>query len=95
MQSTIRALAVAAVVAAAGMSSRPLRRERETRSRSSTWARSMSAAGIVEVSGKPVKEITFTPGGTPAKVDPNGKYLVESMYVQHFTPKNLRSPCPS
>jgi pimeloyl-ACP methyl ester carboxylesterase len=49
---------------------------------------------IVEVSGKPVKEVVFTPGGTPAKVDPNGKYLVESMYVQHFTPKTLRSPLP-
>src|SRR6266478_6730456 len=27
---------------------------------------------LVEISGKPVKEITFAPGGVPAKIDPNG-----------------------
>jgi hypothetical protein len=27
---------------------------------------------LVEISGKPVKEVTFTPGGVPAKVDLNG-----------------------
>ena len=27
---------------------------------------------LVEIIGKPVKEVTFTPGGVPAKVDPNG-----------------------
>ncbi len=26
----------------------------------------------VVISGKPVKEVVFTPGGVPAKVDPNG-----------------------
>jgi pimeloyl-ACP methyl ester carboxylesterase len=36
---------------------------------------------LVEISGKPVKEITFTAGGVPAKVDPNGTYQVEQMYV--------------
>jgi hypothetical protein len=49
---------------------------------------------VVEISGKPVKDVVFTPGGTPAKVDPNGKYLVESMYVQHFTPKTLHAQLP-
>ncbi|HBY29948.1 MAG TPA: esterase, partial [Bradyrhizobium sp.] len=29
---------------------------------------------LVEISGKPVKDVTFTPGGVPAKVDPNGTY---------------------
>ena len=37
----------------------------------------------VTISGKPVKEVVFTPGGVPAKVDLNGTYLVESMYVQY------------
>ncbi|MBR1148257.1 esterase [Bradyrhizobium sp. AUGA SZCCT0431] len=41
---------------------------------------------LVEISGKPVKEVTFTPGGVPAKVDPNGTYQVEQMYVQYFLP---------
>jgi hypothetical protein len=41
---------------------------------------------LVEISGKPVKEITFAPGGVPAKIDPNGTYQVEQMYVQYFLP---------
>ena len=28
---------------------------------------------IIEITGQPVKEVVFTPGGVPAKVDPNGK----------------------
>ena len=49
---------------------------------------------LVEVKGKPVKQVTFTPGGVPAKVDPNGPYLVEQMYVQYFVPKTKRSQLP-
>ena len=41
---------------------------------------------LVEISGKPVKELVFTPGGVPAKIDPNGVYQVEHMYVQYFIP---------
>src|SRR5215213_11463849 len=48
----------------------------------------------VTVSGKPVKEVVFTPGGVPAKVDLNGTYLVESMYVQYFLPANRRGSIP-
>ena len=48
----------------------------------------------VELSGRPVKEITFTPGGAPAKIDPNGTYLVEAMYVQYFLPANRRGQVP-
>ena len=50
----------------------------------------MSAAGIIEITGQPVKEVVFTPGGVPAKVDPNGKYQVEQMYVQYFLPQNTQ-----
>ena len=46
------------------------------------------------VSGKPVREVTFTPGGVPAKVDPNGVYQVEQMYVQYFVPQNQRGALP-
>ena len=42
------------------------------------------------ISGKPVRDVVFTPGGVPAKVDPNGVYHVESMYVQYFVPQNQR-----
>src|SRR5215831_13589423 len=48
----------------------------------------------VEISGKPVKEIVFTPGGVPAKIDLNGTYAVESMYVQYFLPANRRGSVP-
>src|SRR3974390_2148892 len=49
---------------------------------------------LVEISGKPVKEVTFTPGGVPAKVDPNGTYQVEQMYVQYFLPANEHGAYP-
>src|SRR5260370_37675779 len=49
---------------------------------------------LVEISGKPVKEITFTPGGVPARVDPNGTYQVEQMYVQYFLPANETGAYP-
>ena len=48
----------------------------------------------VEISGKPVKEVVFTPGGVPAKIDLNGTYSVESMYVQYFLPANRRGAVP-
>jgi pimeloyl-ACP methyl ester carboxylesterase len=48
----------------------------------------------VTISGKPVKEVVFTPGGVPAKVDPNGVYQVEQMYVQYFVPMNPRGTLP-
>src|SRR3979490_2482747 len=48
----------------------------------------------VEISGKPVKEGVFTPGGVPAKVDPNGTYSVEAMYVQYFLPAEPRGVVP-
>ncbi len=48
----------------------------------------------VVISGKPVKDVVFTPGGVPAKVDPNGVYQVEQMYVQYFIPQNKRGALP-
>lgn len=48
----------------------------------------------VTISGKPVREVVFTPGGVPAKVDPNGVYQVEQMYVQYFIPQDQRGSLP-
>ena len=48
----------------------------------------------VLITGKPVKEVVFTPGGVPAKVDPNGVYQVEQMYVQYFIPQQKRGTLP-
>jgi pimeloyl-ACP methyl ester carboxylesterase len=48
----------------------------------------------IEISGEPVKEILFTSGGVPAKVDPNGTYQVEQMYAQYFLVQNRRGKLP-
>ena len=48
----------------------------------------------IEITGQPVKEVVFTPGGVPAKVDPNGVYQVEQMYVQYFLQQNRRGKLP-
>lgn len=49
---------------------------------------------LVTLSGKPVKEVTFSPGGVPAKVDPNGTYVTGQMYVQYFVPQPTRGTVP-
>ena len=48
----------------------------------------------VEISGKPTKQVLFTPGGVPATIDLNGTYQVEQMYVQYFLAKNKRGEVP-
>jgi len=42
---------------------------------------------IAEVKGKEVRMIVRQPGGPQTKLDPNGQYMVEQMYVQYFLPK--------
>jgi pimeloyl-ACP methyl ester carboxylesterase len=49
---------------------------------------------LIEITGQPIKEVVFTPGGVPAKMDPNGKYQVEQMYVQYFLPQNRKGKLP-
>ena len=39
-------------------------------------------------------DVVFTPGGVPAKIDPNGKYQVEQMYVQYFLPQARKGKVP-
>jgi pimeloyl-ACP methyl ester carboxylesterase len=48
----------------------------------------------VEISGKPTKEVLLSPGGVPAKIDLNGSYQVEQMYVQYFLAKDRRGAVP-
>jgi pimeloyl-ACP methyl ester carboxylesterase len=49
---------------------------------------------VIEITGQPIKEVVFTPGGVPAKMDPNGKYQVEQMYVQYFLPQTRKGKVP-
>ncbi|WP_458093624.1 esterase [Roseomonas sp. WA12] len=46
------------------------------------------------VSGQPVREVLFSPGGVPAKVDPNGTYLIAGMYAQYMIPEPARGRVP-
>jgi len=48
----------------------------------------------IEVSGQPIREVLFTPGGVPAKIDPNGVYQVEQMYAQYFLVQNRKGKLP-
>ena len=49
---------------------------------------------LIEVKGQPIKEVLFSPGGVPAKMDPNGVYQVEQMYVQYFLQQKARGKLP-
>ncbi len=49
---------------------------------------------IVEIHGKPVRDIVRVPGGPSSKLDPNGQYQVEQMYAQYFLPKNRKGKVP-
>jgi pimeloyl-ACP methyl ester carboxylesterase len=49
---------------------------------------------LVEITGKPIKEVTFTPAGAPARFDPNGTYQVKQMYVQYFLLAKERGAYP-
>src|SRR5471030_2462945 len=49
---------------------------------------------LIEITGKPMKEVVFTPGGVPAKVDPNGTYQVEQMYVQYYLQQQPNGKLP-
>lgn len=46
------------------------------------------------ISGRPVKEVALRPGGPPVRIDPNGTYQVEAMYVQWFAPAEERGQAP-
>jgi hypothetical protein len=45
---------------------------------------------VAEISGRPVREIVRVPGGPASRLDPNGRFQVEQMYVQYFLPQNRK-----
>src|ERR1700730_13286586 len=49
---------------------------------------------VAEVSGRPAREIVRVPGGPPSKLDPNGEFMVEQMYVQYFLPRPRKGKLP-
>ena len=40
------------------------------------------------------REIVRQPGGPPTRLDPNGQYMVEQMYVQFFLPRERKGKLP-
>ena len=48
----------------------------------------------IDIKGQPIKEVVFTPGGVPAKVDPNGTYQIEQVYAQYFLVQNRKGKLP-
>lgn len=77
----MRNVALVLVIAAAALTARP-----------ATAADPLSVADIgsfhvggrgVSLSGLPTKDVVFTAGSAPIKVDPNGDFEVEQMYVQY------------
>ena len=46
------------------------------------------------VAGRPVREVLLVPGGVPARIDANGPYQVEAMYVQYHLPAAERGAVP-
>jgi len=49
---------------------------------------------IAEVKGKEPRMIQRQPGGPVSKLDPNGQFMVEQMYVQYFLPQNRKGKLP-
>src|SRR5512135_3626825 len=48
----------------------------------------------VTLSNLPVRELALTKGGPVRKVDPNGDFEVEQMYVQYLIPADQKSRYP-
>lgn len=81
------ALACAAMLAAGpALAAEPVALER--------WGSFHVGGQEVVVSGQPVKEVTFSPGGVPARIDPNGTYLMGGMYAQYMVPAPARGQVP-
>lgn len=49
---------------------------------------------MATLSGMEVKDVVFTAGGPPTKVDPNGEFEVEQMYAQYIKLTNPRARQP-
>ena len=72
MNNAIRAAAVAAaLLPGAAPAQEPLSLAR--------WGSFHVGGREVVVAGQPIREVLFTPGGVPARVDPNGTYLMGGM----------------
>ena len=48
---------------------------------------------VIEISGKPTREVVFSPGDVTAKIDPNGTDRTGGMHAQYMIPARQRRGC--
>lgn len=58
------------------------------------WGSFHVGGRLVAITGKPVRELALSPGGVPARIDPNGTYLAGAMYAQYMIPADCRGRFP-
>jgi pimeloyl-ACP methyl ester carboxylesterase len=76
----MRAISVSLMAAAAVVAtSSPMRADYMVKEVGSFHVGGRTAA----LSGMPTRDVVFSPGAPPVKVDPNGEFAVEQMYVQY------------
>jgi pimeloyl-ACP methyl ester carboxylesterase len=90
MRPTILAAALAAGLVAPALAQQPQPPPVQLQS----WGSFHVGGREVVISGQPVREVLFSPGGVPARVDPNGTYLMGMMYAQYMIPANPRGTVP-
>ena len=49
---------------------------------------------VATIEGLPAREITFSPGAPPTRIDPNGQFQVEQMYAQYVKLQEPRARYP-
>jgi pimeloyl-ACP methyl ester carboxylesterase len=86
------AAALLAAVAAPGLAQQPPPSQPPVALQS--WGSFHVGGREVVISGQPIREVMFTPGSVPARVDPNGTYLMGAMYAQYMIPANPRGQAP-
>ncbi len=83
-----------AAVAAASMASTNRAAAADQAVSLASWGNFHVGGRLTEISGKPVREVVFSPGGMPAKINPNGTYMTGGMFAQYMIPSPQRSTAP-
>jgi len=91
-------IAAIALIVAAQVTAQPFEKRKETQKSENLEIVDMGSFRIgsrtVDITGNPVRDVRFSPTSVPFKLDPNGRYVVEQMYVQYFIPKTKRAQLP-
>lgn len=94
MRKTMMAAALAAGLAAPAVAQQTAPQTAREPVALQSWGSFHVGGREVVISGQPVREVLFSPGGVPARVDPNGTYLMGAMYAQYMIPANPRGQAP-